>query len=145
MVKSFSVNFNEAPMAEEDKKTFIIVSMTINPNITNQTDSQRDMFTNASKYFFSESVITKYFNSDEIDTMKIHYQLEKGNIKMSDHMQVAMFSSCAKDNKVIFDMDKVNHFWTGVMGKMDCSKRTCYVSIKSKIDYSKVIKQYVRK
>lgn len=145
-MKDFISTFNETPMKQEDKRDFVIVSLTINPNITNMNDDQREKFVAAGKYFFSQNILTKYFNSDDVESIQIIYNLEKGHVVKHDHFQVAIMATLPKGNKIKFNVDKMQIFWDNVVNKtLNCSQRKCYIGLTSKIDYNRMIQQYVKK
>jgi hypothetical protein len=145
----FTVKENGAnQIKEEDKKSYTIWSLTINPNITQMDEKELQLFRLAGQQFFNDKVLPKYIiNRELIEEIRVEYGIEKGNKKKSDHLQVAIEICAKKGGRIKFDLEKMNEDWNKMIRHYfgDRGERKVYIHVRVATDYVKTLRQYCNK
>lgn len=142
---SIKIHETITKLKEEEKRSFWVASMTINPNFTLMGDKDQTILRECGKYFF-ENLKNYMTDIQEIkDDIEVFFQLEKGDKKQSDHLQVAIQYSSTYGVQPRFDLEKCRGFWNWCMKRHYKSDRTCYFSVEIVKNNQKFLEQYVRK
>lgn len=130
----------------DKRRSYSVFSLTINPNITNMTTKQLETFEGAVDYFFKQDIFEKYLSATPLK-MSVKYQMEKGAIKKSDHVQCVINMETTYGQKILLNLDDMRNFFNGVVEKYfpEVAKRNVMISVKWALDYSKMLIQYTAK
>jgi hypothetical protein len=145
----FSVEESINQVKEEDKKSYMIISFTMNPNIVDMNDKELGIFKMYTKNFFKEDIFKSMFSSDitDITSIGINYQIEKGEKMKAWHIQGSFNVEYKKGRTVLMDFPRIKEYF-GKFVKMvrpDREKPTIHLEVKMYKDHYNIMKQYVKK
>lgn len=140
------IHETEVKLDDSEKLTYYTCGITINPNFTLMSEVDQEKLKMIGRVFLSR--IDTYFQQPEIlrGETKCYFQLERGEKKQSDHLQISVHWSTEYKKYTQFDLTKMRDQLNGTIQKVFKTDRNVHLDVTNiSRDAGRMMKQYVRK
>jgi hypothetical protein len=142
--KMGKVTWTKFQIEEDEKRSYYVALMTINPNKVKMSDDNKQILNALGEAFFEN--IERYFKDPSalVGEVEVNLQAETGQKYHRDHLQCMLRYACKYKQYTDFDLDLIRSHWYA-SAKKYFGTDTIHLDVNVKKDTARQMQQYVEK